>query len=239
MLDRKPTDERLLSSDIFGEPAARRPPRPSLGNWSQPAREVPIHARCDVLVVGGGPSGTAAAVSAARMGADVMLLERYNHLGGLSTGGLVIWIDRMSDWQGRLVIRGFAREVLSRLPKDALAGPARQHWGSQDPGLVAHWAQRTSAFRGIVTWSPTIDPERLKLASQQMAIEAGVRLVYHSWAAEPVLVDGAVRGVAFENKAGRHVVMARQVVDATGDGDLFFRAGAQCETDILEDDIHH
>ena len=57
-----------------------------------------------MLVVGGGPAGTAAAVAAARLGADVVLLERYNHLGGLSTGGLVIWIDRMSDWQGRHVI---------------------------------------------------------------------------------------------------------------------------------------
>jgi drug/metabolite transporter (DMT)-like permease len=61
-----------------------------------------------VLVVGGGPSGTAAAVAAARAGADVVLLERYNHLGGLSTGGLVIWIDRMTDWRGRQVIAGFA-----------------------------------------------------------------------------------------------------------------------------------
>jgi NADPH-dependent 2,4-dienoyl-CoA reductase/sulfur reductase-like enzyme len=53
-----------------------------------------------VLVVGGGPAGTAAAVAARRVGAEVMLVERYNHLGGLSTGGLVIWIDRMADWNG-------------------------------------------------------------------------------------------------------------------------------------------
>jgi flavin-dependent dehydrogenase len=76
-----------------------------------------------VLVVGGGPSGTAAAVAAARAGADVVLLERYNHLGGLSTGGLVIWIDRMTDWSGKHVIRGFAEELMDRLPADAVAGP--------------------------------------------------------------------------------------------------------------------
>lgn len=64
---------------------------------SEAARAIPLHATCDVLVVGGGPAGVAAAVSAARAGADVILLERYNHLGGLSTGGLVIWIDRMTD----------------------------------------------------------------------------------------------------------------------------------------------
>ena len=69
-------------------------------------------------MVGGGPSGTAAAAAAAHAGADVALLERYNHLGGLSTGGLVIWIDRMTDWEGKLVIRGFAEEEERRAHKE-------------------------------------------------------------------------------------------------------------------------
>jgi FAD dependent oxidoreductase len=51
-----------------------------------------------------------------RMGANVILLERYNHVGGLSTGGLVIWIDRMTDWSGNLVIRGFAEELFNDYP---------------------------------------------------------------------------------------------------------------------------
>lgn len=128
-------------------------------------RAVPIYHRCDVLVVGGGPSGTAAAAAAAREGADVTLIERYNHRGGPSTGGLVIWIDRMTDWHGELVIRGFASELFGRLPPDAIAGPDPADWGSTDPGKSAHWAQRTASYHGVVTWSPTIDPERLKLLS--------------------------------------------------------------------------
>jgi len=76
----------------------------------EPEREVPVLAETDVLVVGGGPAGTAAAIAAARLGADVLLVERYNHLGGLSTGGLVIWIDRMTDWFGRYII--IQRELL-------------------------------------------------------------------------------------------------------------------------------
>lgn len=59
----------------------------------EPPRETPVHAVTDVLVVGGGPAGCAAALAARRMGAEAVLVERYNHLGGLSTGGLVIWID--------------------------------------------------------------------------------------------------------------------------------------------------
>ncbi len=236
------TDERILSSDVF-ERDDKSPARPDWGYWQEPGRRIPIYHRCDVLVVGGGPSGTAAAVAAAKEGASVTLLERYNHLGGLSTGGLVIWIDRMTDWQGQLVIRGFAEEIFNRLPADAVAGPAPNDWGSQDPTKAAHWQQRTAAYHGVVTWSPTLCPERLKLLSQEMVLERGVKLVYHSWAAEPIVEKGdqgdVVKGVAFESKEGRMAIMANVVVDATGDGDLFARAGAAYDNDIEEADIHH
>jgi glycine/D-amino acid oxidase-like deaminating enzyme len=232
------TDERILQSDIFTTDRDQRLPR-SNETVDEPARTIPVHHDCDVLVVGGGPSGTAAAVAAARAGAKVSLLERYNHLGGLSTGGLVIWIDRMTDWSGQPVIRGFAEEVIGRLPPEAVAGPAREQWGSRDAGAVAHWSQRTAAYHGIVTWSPTIDPERLKLLSQQMVLEAGVRLVYHGWAAVPLVEAGTVVGAVFESKEGRLAIRAKVVIDATGDGDLFARAGAEFDSDILEGDIHH
>jgi hypothetical protein len=230
--------ERFMNSEVFAverEPRARE----DLGTWTEPARALPVHARCEVLVVGGGPAGTAAAAAAAREGAEVLLLERHNHLGGLSTGGLVIWIDRMTDWEGHPVIRGFAEEVLERLPPEAVAGPARIEWGVRDAARAAHWAQRTAAFHGIVTWSPTIDPERLKLASQELLLERGVRLLYHALAAAPIVQAGAVRGVAFESKQGRRAILAKVVVDATGDGDLFARAGEAVETDVDEGDIHH
>ena len=232
------SDERILNSDIFDEQEAREVRQPA-GEWFEAGRTLPVYRRCDVLVVGGGPSGTAAAAAAAREGADVVLLERYNHLGGLSTGGLVIWIDRMSDWSGQLVIRGFAEELFARLPPEAVAGPAREEWGSQDAARAAHWAQRTAAYHGVVTWSPTIDPERLKLLSQEIVLERGVKLVYHSWVSLPIVENGAVRGVTFESKEGRMAIMAKVVIDATGDGDLFARAGAAYEDDIEEGDIHH
>jgi len=231
------SDERILSSDMFDRDS--RVHRPDHGMWPEPGRSIPIYHRCQVLVVGGGPSGTAAAAAAASQGADVALLERYNHLGGLSTGGLVIWIDRMTDWQGKLVIRGFAQELFDRLPAEAVAGPAREDWGSGDAAKVAHWSHRTAAYHGVVTWSPTIDPERLKLLSQEIVLERKAKLIYHSWAALPIVQDGAVKGVVFESKEGRMAIMADVVVDATGDGDLFARAGAAFVNDIEQDDVHH
>jgi len=217
-----------------------RTPRPPTGlSVPEPARDTPVHARCDVLVVGGGPAGTTAAIAAARLGARVMLMERHNHLGGLSTGGLVVWIDRMTDWHGTLVIRGLAEELLDRLPREAIAGPPREAWGTRDAATAGWWALRTAAFHGIVTHSPTVCPEFLKAASLEMAREAGVEMLFHAWGAEPIVQDNAVRGVIFESKQGRRAILAAVTIDATGDGDLYARAGAAFADDVDERDIHH
>jgi hypothetical protein len=232
-------EERFLGSDVFAADSRALPPRNGGGTIREDARDIAIYHKCDVAVIGGGPAGCAAAWAAAKAGADVTLVERYNHLGGLSTGGLVIWIDRMTDWQGNHVIQGFARHFIERMPREAVAGPPPEDWGSQDPVKVGYWGQRTTAFHGIVQWAPTLDPERMKLNAQEMLLEAGVRIVFHAWAARPLVEDGAARGVIFESKEGRQALLAKQVVDTTGDGDMFARAGAEFDTDIEEGDVHH
>ena len=224
--------------ELFSGRGQQRRPRPAK-TVREAARDIPVFAETDVLVVGGGPAGTTAAIAAARLGADVLLVERYNHLGGLSTGGLVIWIDRMTDWSGKPIIRGLAEELMDRLPKDAIQGPPRADWGSRDAATAAYWAQRTAAYHGIVTWSPTVDPEALKTLSMQMTTEAKVRLLFHAWCAQPIVEDNAIKGAIFESKEGRHAILAKVTVDTTGDADLIARSGAACESDIDEGDIHH
>jgi hypothetical protein len=189
-----------------------------------------------VLVVGAGPAGTAAAASAAQLGADTMLVERYGHLGGMSSGGFVLWIDRMTDWQGRQVISGVANDLLDRLSRDAVLGPPPELWGSKDAGAVAYWRDRYNAFQGTVTWSPTVDPEMLKMASLDLVLDRGVTLLLHAWAVAPVQEGSEVRGVIFESKSGRQAILARTVIDATGDGDVFALAGAPYETDVFPPD---
>ena len=228
----------IFRSEIFS--TSRGAKRAPTGRTvREAAREVPVHAECDVLVVGGGPAGMAAGVASARLGARTLVLERHNHLGGLATGGLVIWIDRMTDWTGRLVIRGFAEEFLGRLPKGAVAGPPREAWGSRDAATAAYWALRTAAFHGTVTHAPTCDPEWMKATALEMLLEAGAEPLFHAWGAEPVVEEGIVRGAVFESKQGRRAVLAKVTVDATGDGDLFSRAGAPYAADTDERDIHH
>ena len=232
-------ETRFLGSDVFESSRHTLPPSRRGGTIREEAREIDVYHTTDVCVVGGGPAGCAAAWAAAKAGADVTLVERYNCLGGLSTGGLVMWIDRMTDWHGNHVIQGFARHFIERMPADGVAGPPRGDWGSKDEKKVAYWGQRTTAFHGIVQWAPTLDPEKMKLLNQEMLLEAGVRIVFHAWAARPIVEDGAAKGVVFESKAGRQAILAKVVVDTTGDGDMFARAGAEFDTDIEEGDVHH
>ncbi len=202
----------------------------------EPARDIPVFRTCDVLVVGGGPAGCAAAASAAALGADTMLVERYGHLGGMSTGGFVLWIDRMTDWHGRQVIAGFANDLLDRLPKDAVLGPPPELWGSKEAPAVAYWRDRHSAFQGTVTWAPTVDPEMLKMASLDLVLARGVSLLLHAWVVAAVQDGPEVRGAIFESKSGRQAILAQIVIDATGDGDVFALAGAAYETDTVPAD---
>ena len=222
-------------TDTYGEeftPRSKLAARVVLGTITEPAREVPVIHDLDVLVVGGGPAGTTAAISAARLGARVMLVERYNHLGGLSTGGLVIWIDRMTDWSGNLVIQGLGKELLDRLPADAKFGPKPTLWGSHEEEAVARWKPRFSAHHDTVTWAPMIDPEQLKVVSLAAVREAGVELLLHVWASSAIMEEGRLRGVVFESKSGRFAVTARVVVDTTGDGDVFNCAGEASANDV-------
>jgi NADPH-dependent 2,4-dienoyl-CoA reductase/sulfur reductase-like enzyme len=86
------------------------------------------------VVVGGGPGGIGAALAAARSGADTVLIERYEHLGGMGTGGLVTIIPAMTDIHGKQVIAGITQEWIKRL--DARGLIAKEHWGSTDKNLI-------------------------------------------------------------------------------------------------------
>jgi hypothetical protein len=218
-----------LGATIGGEPALADPPRPTSGFTGsvikdhvqqstatcptlvkgevlQPVRKLTILDSTDVLVVGGGPAGVAAAIGARRAGAKVTLVERYNHFGGLWTGGLVLVVIGHMVKSGKQVCQGIGEEMMRRLDK-------------LDRGVM-------NRKPGV---NPTVDAEALKYVMVEMVQEAGVKAFLHCWGVDAVMDGDRVCGAVFESKSGRQAILAKVVVDATGDGDLFAAAGAEFE----------
>ena len=186
-----------------------RPPASVVGEKVvQPRREVPVLHKTSVLVVGGGPAGTAAAFTAKRMGVDVTLVERYGYLGGLATGGLVLGIFPLYDRSNKQVIYGIGEELMKKL--DVVK------YGIID--------------RNKPPVYPTIDAEAFKYVLASMVLDSGITAYLDCWGVDAI-VDGkgAVRGAVFESKSGRQAILADIVIDCSGDGDIYAAAGAAYE----------
>jgi ribulose 1,5-bisphosphate synthetase/thiazole synthase len=174
----------------------------------QPQRDLPVLHKTSVLVVGGGPAGTAAAFTAKRMGVDVTLVERYGYLGGLATGGLVLGIFPLYSRGNKQVIWGIGEEFMKKL--DVLKyGIIDRH----KPPVY-----------------PTIDAEAFKYVLARTTLDAGITAFLECWGVDAI-VDGrgAVRGAVFESKSGRQAILADIVIDCSGDGDIYAAAGAAFE----------
>jgi hypothetical protein len=201
--------------------------------WHEPGRDLPVIGRPDVLVVGAGSAGIAAAIAAARRGADVWLVERYGFLGGLATFGLINLLLTLDDGCGTQVVAGLCQETVDRLDArgDARYPPAQQ-WGSTDEREVDRWRALGliwGAPPDVVRYSVAFDPEAFCDVSFDMLRAAGVRVRMHTWCAHAYTTDGRIDAVVLESKRGREVVQPRVVIDTSGDGDVMVAAGAHFE----------
>jgi threonine dehydrogenase-like Zn-dependent dehydrogenase len=180
-------------------------------------KDLPVTRDVDVVVVGGGPAGLAAAVSSARNGAATVLVERFPYLGGTATASLMACINGFRNQvepDERQVIRGIPEEIVLEMKR--LGGLHGSHYKQK----------RFPTEPGKLEYSYNVDTEKLKYVTLKMAVDAGVDLLFHTWFSAPIVEDGAVRGVIAENKSGRQALLARVVVDASGDADVAARAGA-------------
>jgi hypothetical protein len=179
----------------------------------EPAREVPLYGDYDVVVLGGGPAGIAAAAAAARNGARVLLAERYGFLGGMGTaGGVTNFCGLHANVFGeiRQVVHGIADDLLARM---------RDLDGLNDPhvifGKIKAVAYDTAAF---------------KCAADALLQQAGVELLFHAAGAGILRSpEGRVDALLLETKSGRIAVRGRCFIDCSGDADLVHWAGLSYE----------
>ncbi len=187
-----------------GVPAEKSPAGgPALGTITEPARQVPVVADCDVCVVGGSATGVFAAVAAARLGAKVTIIESNGFFGGVATASLVnLWHSTEDMQNQQQIIAGLTTEVFERLDRRG--------------GLEVVKGKRTYY---------ALNTEELKIELDVLITEAAVRPFLHTLFVTPVVEDGRMAAAVIEDKTGRRAIRARQFIDATGDADVAARTG--------------
>ncbi|MCI0467510.1 MAG: FAD-dependent oxidoreductase [Beijerinckiaceae bacterium] len=176
----------------------------------EPARLTPVIAETDVLVVGSGPGGLAAAISSARAGVKTMLVERYGCLGGNLTH---VGVEGIAWYrQERTVdVEGIGIEFEHRAKTYGAASP--------EPQSLSH----------------AINAEMFKAVADCWVQEAGVETLLHAHAVGAVRDGGTLQGIIIESKSGRHAILAKRIVDATGDADIAALCGVPCRKTPKED----
>ena len=186
--------------------------------YTEPAKDLPVYGRYDVIVVGGGCVGFPAAIAAARNGANTLIIEQYPFFGGTATASLmanIVGIRNQVAPDGLQVMKGIGEEFMLRLMEEGGAVHSRNAYPS---------AIRTDK-KGDLSYNYAFDTEKFKHLALKMVKEAGVHILFHTYFSDVIMEGDALKGILLENKSGRQAVFAKVIIDASGDGDVAFRAG--------------
>ncbi len=175
--------------------------------FTEPEKKLAIRKEVDVLVVGGGPSGITAAAAAAEEGAKVMLIESRSFVGGNMTIGLPIL--GFLGQKGNQIIKGLPQKLIDRLK-----------------AMQAASEHRPCPLHMSLT---LVEPEAVKTAALQMLLDANVEVLFYTFCAGTIVENDELKGVIVESKAGREVILAKVIIDCTGDADVAFKSGVPCD----------
>jgi flavin-dependent dehydrogenase len=165
----------------------------------------------DVVIAGAGMAGVVASIAAARNGASTLLVDQAFFLGGNVTAGLLGNFLTFHNMKGEQICRGISQEIVD----------ACIELGGAFPDNRGHLS---NAYGNVYSCTP-IDPEVLKLVTQKLCVAAGVRLLFGTFIAGPLVEGEAIRGIRIVNKSGERQLRAKVVIDASGDADIVAKAG--------------
>ncbi|HXK45640.1 MAG TPA: FAD-dependent oxidoreductase, partial [bacterium] len=163
--------------------------------------------KADIIVIGAGPAGMAAAWAAAKNGADTLLIERYGFCGGMATTGIIGSILGHYLNEKEPAVAGFLKALVEKTAE--LDGCEKWETAFKKYGI-------------------SFDSEILKYAAEQLLLDAGVRFLYHSYFVSSCVNEGNIKSIEIANKKGKMTVEGKYFIDATGDADIAYFSGFEC-----------
>lgn len=195
--------------------------------YREPEKELPVYGRFDVIVVGGGPAGFAAALSSVRNGAKTLIIERFPFFGGTATASLMTNINGYRNQvkpDGLQTSKGISEEVILRLKE--INGLGKSSYAQAD----------YATEKGKLTYSYAIDSEKTKYLLTKMLYGEGAGILFHTIFVDSIMEGNNIVGIIIENRSGRQAIFGKVIIDASGDANVAYKAGVPYwQADVKKD----
>jgi succinate dehydrogenase/fumarate reductase flavoprotein subunit len=186
------------------------------------SRSIPVMAETDVLVIGGGPAGLSAAIAASREGVNTIIVDRYGCFGGVITQtmiGTIAWYRYAKTIDAGGIAKEFERQAKE------LGGTINVFGNLKNKEMIAEMEKEGLMVNGEPTYE-ILDTEIFKYVADKMVLDAGIKPILHCYAVDALMEENTIKGVITESKSGRQAIIAKRVIDCTGDADIAYKAGA-------------